>query len=67
MGKGSGYGKVIFFGEHFVVHGAPGIVSAIDAATDAEDKRALTYVTNAKPPKATAKKNGFSKLNPSNA
>ena len=30
MGKGSGYGKVILFGEHFVVHGAPGIVSAID-------------------------------------
>ena len=36
MGKGSGYGKVILFGEHFVVHGAPGIVSAIDSTTDAE-------------------------------
>lgn len=36
MGKGSGYGKVILFGEHFVVHGVPGIVSAIDSATDAE-------------------------------
>jgi mevalonate kinase len=36
MGKGSGFGKVILFGEHFVVHGAPGIVSAIDSATDAE-------------------------------
>jgi mevalonate kinase len=40
MGKGSGYGKVILFGEHFVVHGAPGIVSAIDSTTDAEVKKA---------------------------
>ena len=39
MGKGSGYGKVILFGEHFVVHGVPGIVSAIDATTDAEVKK----------------------------
>lgn len=36
MGKGSGYGKVILFGEHFVVHGVPGIVSAIDSVTNAE-------------------------------
>jgi mevalonate kinase len=36
MGKGSGYGKVILFGEHFVVHGGPGIVCAIDSTTDAE-------------------------------
>ncbi len=35
MGKGSGYGKVILFGEHFVVHGVPGVVSAIDSTTDA--------------------------------
>ncbi|NLE05261.1 MAG: mevalonate kinase, partial [Crenarchaeota archaeon] len=34
MGKGSGYGKVILFGEHFVVHGVSGIVSATDAKTD---------------------------------
>lgn len=39
MGKGSGNGKVILFGEHFVVHGVPGIVSAIDSATDAEVKK----------------------------
>ena len=39
MGKGSGYGKVILFGEHFVVHGVPGIVSAIDSTTDAEVKK----------------------------
>jgi mevalonate kinase len=41
MGKGSGYGKVILFGEHFVVHGVPGIVSAIDSTTDAEVKKAV--------------------------
>ena len=41
MGKGSGYGKVILFGEHFVVHGGPGIVSAIDSTTDAEVKKGL--------------------------
>src|SRR3990170_957486 len=39
MGKGSGYGKVILFGEHFVVHGVPGIVCATDAKTDAEVKK----------------------------
>ena len=42
MGKGSGFGKVILFGEHFVVHGVPGIVSAIDSATDAEVIKAQT-------------------------
>jgi len=36
MGKASGFGKVILFGEHFVVHGVPGIVSAIGSVTDAE-------------------------------
>ncbi|MCW4023574.1 MAG: mevalonate kinase [Candidatus Bathyarchaeota archaeon] len=40
MGKGSGYGKVILFGEHFVVHDVPGIVSAIDSSTDAEVTKA---------------------------
>ena len=39
MGKGSGFGKVILFGEHFVVHGVPGIVSAIDSTADSEVKR----------------------------
>ncbi len=39
MGKGSGFGKVILFNEHFVVHGVPGIVSAIDSAVDAEVKK----------------------------
>ena len=44
MGKGSGYGKVILFGEHFVVHGVPGIVSAIDSTTDAEVKQTGTGI-----------------------
>ncbi len=39
MGRGSGFGKVILFGEHFVVYGVPGIVSAIDSTTEAEAKR----------------------------
>ncbi len=44
MGKGSGYGKVILFGEHFVVHGVPGVVSAIDSSTDAEVKKSAKTV-----------------------
>ncbi len=39
MGKGSGFGKTILFNEHFVVHGVPGIVSAIDSAADAEVRK----------------------------
>jgi mevalonate kinase len=45
MGKGSGYGKVILFGEHFVVHGVPGIVSAIDSTTDAVVTKAQKGIT----------------------
>ena len=40
MGKGSGFGKTILFGEHFVVHGVPGIASAVDSAADADVKKA---------------------------
>ncbi len=39
MGKGSGFGKTILFGEHFVVHGVPGIASAVDSAADATVKK----------------------------
>lgn len=35
MGKGSGFGKAILFGEHFVVYSLPGIVGAIGAKTTA--------------------------------
>ena len=35
MGKGSGFGKVILFNEHFVVYNIPSIVSAIAQATTA--------------------------------
>src|SRR3989304_9073859 len=45
MGKGSGFGKVILFGEHFVVHGVPGIVSAIDSTNDATVKKTLDGIT----------------------
>jgi mevalonate kinase len=45
MGKGSGFGKVILFGEHFVVHGVPGIVSAIDSTADAEVKKTGKGIT----------------------
>lgn len=40
MGRGSGFGKTILFGEHFVVYGVPGIASAVDSAADAEVKKA---------------------------
>ncbi len=36
MGFGKGYGKVILFNEHFVVHGVPAIASAIGLTTDAD-------------------------------
>jgi mevalonate kinase len=39
MGFGRGYGKVILFGEHFVVYGIPSIVSAIDKSTTATVER----------------------------
>ncbi len=35
MGRGSGYGKVILFGEHFVIYGTLGIISALDRITTA--------------------------------
>ena len=40
MGIGSGFGKTILFGEHFVVHGVSGIASAVDSAAEATVKKA---------------------------
>jgi mevalonate kinase len=45
MGRGSGFGKTILFGEHFVVHGVPGIASAVDSAADATVKKAQKGIT----------------------
>ncbi len=36
MGKGRGFGKTIFFGEHFTVYGSPVIAFALSLAADAE-------------------------------
>jgi mevalonate kinase len=40
MGEGHGFGKVILFNEHFVVHRIPGIASAIGAMTTARAEKA---------------------------
>ena len=45
MGRGAGFGKVILFGDHFVVHGMPGIVSAIDLTAYAEVKKTGEGIT----------------------
>jgi mevalonate kinase len=42
MGTGFGYGKVILFGEHFVVYGLPAIVSAIGSKTTASVRKLET-------------------------
>jgi mevalonate kinase len=39
MGRGVGYGKIILFGEHFVVHGAPAIAAGIANAAIVEVER----------------------------
>jgi len=39
MGKGVGHGKIIIFGEHFVVHGAPAIAAGISNTSNVEVKR----------------------------
>lgn len=39
MGKGVGHGKIIIFGEHFVVHGAPAIAAAISNSAEVEVRK----------------------------
>ncbi|MCX8158428.1 MAG: mevalonate kinase [Candidatus Diapherotrites archaeon] len=36
MSKGIGYGKIILFGEHFVIYGLPAIAASIDLKTDVD-------------------------------
>jgi len=43
LGKGTGFGKVILFNEHFVVYGLPAIASAIGAKTTAVVQRRAGY------------------------
>jgi mevalonate kinase len=40
MGNGEGHGKIIIFGEHFVVYGAPAIAAGISNTSKVEVKRA---------------------------
>jgi mevalonate kinase len=42
MGKGSGYGKTILFGEHFVVYGLPALASAIGGQTTSTVEQTTT-------------------------
>ena len=39
MGRGIGHGKIIIFGEHFVVHGAPAIAAAISNSAEVEVRK----------------------------
>jgi mevalonate kinase len=42
LGMGSGYGKTIFFGEHFTVYGTPVIAFALSMTADAEVVRTVS-------------------------
>ena len=44
IGRGTGFGKVILFGEHFVVYGLSAIASAISDVTTALIEPSRKYV-----------------------
>lgn len=48
MGRGVGYGKIILFGEHFVVHGAPAIAAGIAnaAIVEVKESAATSIITD---------------------
>ncbi|MFH2106905.1 MAG: mevalonate kinase [Candidatus Micrarchaeota archaeon] len=50
MSEGIGYGKVILFGEHFVVHGTPAIAVGISSkcVVELEKQEEMEFVTDAK-------------------
>lgn len=43
IGTGTGFGKIILFGEHYVVYGLPGIASAVSDLTVAKIEKADKY------------------------
>lgn len=43
MGEGSGFGKTILFGDHFVVYGLPGIAAGLSATTMAKVEKSDKY------------------------
>jgi len=58
---GEGFGKVIMFGEHFVVYGIPAIASAIDSRTTAEVAKSGKYeLVDNRPATPSYKKEKFS-------
>ena len=65
MGRGFGFGKTILFGEHFVVHGVPGIASAVDSVAEAvveKDDRGIIVIDRRTGAKGYAEKKKLQQL-----